>query len=53
MKPRDAEPLTPLRSVRGSVSIRGFLSGASRKEVKSVKKLGQLSGRVTSIKNSG
>jgi len=29
MKPRDAEPLTPLRSVRGSASILGFLSGAS------------------------
>ena len=29
MKPRDPEPLTPLRSVRGSVSILGFLSGAS------------------------
>jgi len=29
MKPRDAEPLTPLRCVRGSVSILGFLSGAS------------------------
>jgi len=29
MNPRDAEPLTPLRCVRGSVSILGFLSGAS------------------------